>query len=147
MICKHFEAVGRTAPHGKKWFFDPKNMTDRKEWAQELMKKNGLPWKDDKWRWGTAKTVVHKNPSKDTLTYEGSLSCSPTQQENSLPQHHTGIIDSGATHLYIDPSAPHGRPDTRNTPITVDKANGKMVKSAATATLPITQLVCWWRKA
>ena len=89
---------------------------------------------------GTAKTVVHKNPSKDTIMYEASLSCSPTQQENILTQHHTGIVDSGATHLYIAPSAPHGQPDTKATPITVGMVNGQMAKSAATATLPTPQL-------
>ena len=72
--------------------------------------------------------------------YEASLSCSPTQQENILPQRHTGIVDSGSTHLYIAPSAPHGQPDTRAPPITVDMANGQMVKSIATATLPIPRL-------
>ena len=65
---------------------------------------------------GTAKTVVHKNPSKDTIVYEASLRYSPTQQENIFPQHHTGIVDSGATHLYIAPSAPHGQSDTKSTP-------------------------------
>ena len=72
--------------------------------------------------------------------YEASLSCSPTQQENILPQHHTGIIDSGETHLYIAPSAPHGQPDTTSTPITAGTANGQMVKLAATDTLPTPQL-------
>ena len=54
-----------------------------------------------------------------------------------LPQHHTGIVDSGATHLYISPSAPHGQPDTKATPITVGTANVQRLKSAATDTLPI----------
>ena len=77
---------------------------------------------------------------KDNIMYEASLSCSPTQQENILPQHHMGIVYSGATHLYISLSAPHGHPDTKATPITVGTVNGKMVKSAAKATLPIPQL-------
>ena len=77
--------------------------------------------------------------------YEASLSCSPTQQENILPQHHTGIVYSGATHLYIDPSVPHGQPDTEATPITVGTVNGKMVKSVAIATLPIPQLAADFR--
>ena len=47
MISKHCEAVGRTSPHGKKCFFDPKKMTERKDWARELMKKNGVPCKDN----------------------------------------------------------------------------------------------------
>ena len=72
--------------------------------------------------------------------YEASLSCSPTQQENILPQHHTGIVDSGATHIYIAPSAPYSQPNKKATPITVGTANGKMVKSEATATPPILQL-------
>ena len=47
MICKHCESVGRTTPHGKKCFLDPKKMTDRNEWAQELMEKYGIPCKDN----------------------------------------------------------------------------------------------------
>ena len=72
--------------------------------------------------------------------YEASLSCSITQQENITPQHHTVILDSGATHLYIVPSAPHGQPDTQATPFTVDTANEQMVKSEATDTLPILHI-------
>ena len=30
---------------------------------------------DDEWHVGTAKTVVLKNPNKDNLMYEASLSC------------------------------------------------------------------------
>ena len=47
MIRKYCEAVGRTPPHGKTCFFDLKKMTDRKEWAQELMEKNGVQCKED----------------------------------------------------------------------------------------------------
>ena len=105
------------------------------------MEKNGVLCKHDEGRWGTAKTLVHKNPSTDTIMYEASLSCSPMQQENIPLKHHTGIVDSGAAHLYIAPSTPYGHPDTTATPITVGTANGKMVKSAATATLSIPQLL------
>ena len=139
LICKKIEAVGRTTPHGKKCFFDPKNMNDRKEWARELMENNGVPCKDDKLRWGTAKTVVRINPSKDNIMYESSLSCILTQKGNILQQHRTGIVDSGATHIYIAPSAPHGHTDTKATPITVGTANGQMVISTAIDTLPIPQ--------
>ena len=114
-------------------------MTDRKEWSRELMENNGVSCKDDEWRWGIAKTVVHNNPSKDIILYEASLNCSPTQHGNNFPQHHTGIVDSGATHIYIAPSAPHGHPNTKATPIAVGTASGQMVKSTATATLPIPQ--------
>ena len=47
LICKHCEAIRRTTPHGNKCFFDPKKITDRKEWAHKLMEKNGVPCKDD----------------------------------------------------------------------------------------------------
>ena len=42
------------------------------------MEKKGVKCKDDEWRWGTEKTVVHKSPSKEYLMYEASLSCSTT---------------------------------------------------------------------
>ena len=69
--------------------------------------------------------------------YEASLSCSPTlmymstpheQQEHILPQQHTGIVDSGATHLCISPSAPHGPPDTSAVTVSVVTANGQVEK-------------------
>ena len=89
----------------------------------------------DEWRWGTAKTVVHKPPNKENLMYEASLICSPTQtyvpkiseeNENSLPQQHTRILDSGATHFYIAPNAPHGPLDTITATIKVGTANGQV---------------------
>ena len=55
--------------------------------------------------------------------YEASLSCSPTQQGKILLQHHTGIVDSGAIHLYIAQSALHGQPNTKASPIVVVTAN------------------------
>ena len=81
--------------------------------------------------------------------YEASLRCSPTQKhvpniseeiENSLPQQHTGIVDSGATHIYIAPNAPHGTLDTSAAKIRVGTANGQLATSAAKATLPIPKL-------
>ena len=81
--------------------------------------------------------------------YEASLICSttltytPTQnekQEHILPQQHTRIVDSGAMHLCIAPTAPHGPPDTRAATIILGTANGKVEISAAKATLPIPQL-------
>ena len=45
--------------------------------------------------------------------------------ENSLPQQHTGIVDSGATHLYIAQNAPHGLLDTSAATIKVGTANGQ----------------------
>ena len=81
--------------------------------------------------------------------YEDSLSCSPThmyipeiseENENSLPQQHTGIVGSGATHLYIAQNAPHGPLDTSATTIKVGTANGQVETAAAEATLPIPKL-------
>ena len=46
--------------------------------------------------------------------YEASLSCSPTNKahvEDKTPKHLTpeltGILNSGATHIYIAPNAPY----------------------------------------
>ena len=57
----------------------------------------------------------------------------PTQyegKEHILPQQHTRIVDSGATHLYIAPSSPHGPPDTSAATIKVGTANGQIEISA-----------------
>ena len=82
--------------------------------------------------------------------YEASLSCSPTRKtyiseenENILPPEQTGIVDSGATHVYIAPTAPHGPLDTSTSRIRVDTANGQLEISTAKATLPIPQLAAW----
>ena len=62
--------------------------------------------------------------------HEASLSCSPTRKtyiseenENSLPLEQTGIMDSGATHLYIAPKSPHGPLDTSASRIRVGTEN------------------------
>ena len=79
--------------------------------------------------------------------YEASLSCSPTRKtyasegnENILPPEQTGIVDSGATHLYIAPNAPYGQLDTTASKIRVGTANGKVEISTAKSILPIPQL-------
>ena len=41
-----------------------------------------------------------------------------------LPQKDTGIIDYGATHFYITPSAPHGPPNTSASQISVGTDTG-----------------------
>ena len=70
---------------------------------------------NDAWHVGPAqaKTVVLLyNPNKEKLQYEASLSCSPTNNayvsdntDKHLPPGKTGIVDSGATHIYIAPNA------------------------------------------
>ena len=96
---------------------------------------------------GPAKTVVLNNPNKDNLMYEASLSCSPStktyvsnREENSLPPDQTGIVDSGATHMYISPNAPYVQMNTTAKKIRVGTANGQVASSTATVTLPIPQL-------
>ena len=47
-VCTHCEAVGRTAPHRKNaCYFNPRKMTDRKDWAQKLIDEKGVACKDD----------------------------------------------------------------------------------------------------
>ena len=92
---------------------------------------------------------MHSYPIKETLFYEAILSFSPTlaymptpdaQQEHILPQQEMGIVDSGATHLYTAPSAPHGPPDTSAATISVGTENGQVENSSAKAILSIPQL-------
>ena len=86
---------------------------------------------------GQKKTVVHRNSIKEHLSYEASLGCSPTPSYiATLPTKttaadrifllhiYTGIVDSGATHLYIAPSAPNGPPNTSASQISVGTATG-----------------------
>ena len=66
----------------------------------------------------------------------------PTQYEEKkhiLPQKHTGFVDSGATHLYIDPTAAHGPLDTSAATIKVGTSNVQVETSAKKATLLIPQ--------
>ena len=79
--------------------------------------------------------------------YEASLRCSltrktyiPEENENSLPPEQTGIVDSGATHLYIAPNAPHGTMDTSASIIRVGTSKVQVTISTATAMLPIPKL-------
>ena len=62
------------------------------------------------------------------------------QQEHILPQQQTGIVYSGATHLYTAPSATHGPPNTSAATISVGTENGQVEKPSAKATLTIPQL-------
>ena len=84
--------------------------------------------------------------------YEASLRCSPTPSyipniptttaaaaRRILPQK-KGIVDSGATHFYIAPSAPHGHPNTSTSQISVVTATEHVERSSVIATLPIPQL-------
>ena len=42
-VYTHCESVDRTAPHrNNACYFDPINMTDRKEWAQKMMDEKGV---------------------------------------------------------------------------------------------------------
>ena len=47
-ICTHCEAIGRTASHKKNsCYFDPRKITDRKDWSRKLMDEKGVACKDD----------------------------------------------------------------------------------------------------
>ena len=48
-VCPHCNEVGHTASHkNNSCYFDPKIMTNRREWAQKLMDEKGVACKDDK---------------------------------------------------------------------------------------------------
>ena len=51
-----------------------------------------------------------------------------------------GIVDSGATHMYIAPNSPYEKIDTTEKKIRVGTANGQVASSIATATLSIPQV-------
>ena len=95
-----------------------------------------------------SKTVVLNNPNKDNLKYEASLRCSPTNNNsyvsNKIDKHllpeKTGIVDSGATHMYIAPNAPYEKMDTTGKQIRVGTANGQVASSTVTVTLSIPQV-------
>ena len=84
--------------------------------------------------------------------YEASLRCSPTHSSIStlqpnmpagaqhfLPQSDTGVVYSGATHLYIHSTAPHVPPKQRTPKISVGTATGHIERFSANAALPIPQ--------
>ena len=95
-----------------------------------------------------AKTVVLlNNPNKEKSQYEASLSCSPTnnayvsnKRDKHFPPEQTGIVDSGATHIYIAPNAPYKKMDTTGKHIRVGTANVQVANSTAMATLPVPQV-------
>ena len=148
--CKHCEAVGRTATHRhNRSYFNPRKNKDIEGWVKRLREEKLVPFNDEL-HVGTAKTVVLKHPNKEQIMYEASLSCSLTrntyipklseENKDSLLPKHTGIVDSGVTHLYIAPNAPHVPLGKSATRIRVGTANGQVSTSAAKATLPIPQL-------
>ena len=91
--------------------------------------------------------VLLNNPNKEKLQYEASLSCSPTNNsyvskktDKHLPPEKTGIVDSGATHIYIAPNEPYVKMGTTGKQIRVGTANGQVANSTAMATLLIPQV-------
>ena len=146
----HCAVVGRSAPYKKNaCYFYPKKMTDRRGGGCKLMDKKGVACKDNDCRWGTSKTLVHRNSINKNISYEDSLRCSPTPSYiDTLPtntkatrkfllQRDTDIVDSGATHLYIDPTAPRGPRNTSAPKISVGTATVYVDRLSETATLPI----------
>ena len=64
----------------------------------------------------------------------------PTITWDYISTNDTGVVDSGASHIYIAPSAPHGPPDITTPTVHVGTSTGTVQRSSATAALPITQL-------
>ena len=148
--CKYCKAVGRSVPHrNNHCFFDPRKNKSRVDWAAKLMEAKGIVF-NDAWHVGTAqsKTVVLLNDhNKEKLQDEASLRCSPTNNayvsnktDKHLPPEKTGIVDSGATHIYIAPNAPYEKMDTTGKHIRVGTANGQVPNYTDMATLPIPQV-------
>ena len=82
-----------------------------------------------------------------SLRFSTNLTYMPTpdvQQENIIPQQEKGILDSGATHLYIAPSTPYGPPDTSDVIISVGTENGQGENLSEKATLPTLQLAAYF---
>ena len=47
-MCLHCAAIDHTAPHqNNSYYFNPKNMTDRREWAQKFLDEKGVAYNDD----------------------------------------------------------------------------------------------------
>jgi len=85
----------------------------------------------------------HASPTPTTntlVTKQNQPHTVPVNNISPLPMSDTRITDSDATHIYIAPIAPHGPPDTTTTQVYVGTANGQVMSSSATATLPIPQL-------
>ena len=76
------------------WFFDPKKIMDRKEWAKKLMDSKGVACKDDEWYVGTvANVTVDKLViKKDNFTYAAILSSSPTPNNSKKLNHQAQIL-------------------------------------------------------
>ena len=65
-VCPHCAAVGRTAPHkNNSCYFNPKKMTERREWDRKFMDEKGVACNDDELRRGLAQTVVHIHSIKE----------------------------------------------------------------------------------
>ena len=57
-----------------------------------------------------------------------------------------GIVDSGATRIYIAPNAPYKKMDTNGKQIRVSTSNGQVENSTDIATIPIPQVNAYFPK-
>ena len=64
----------------------------------------------------------------------------PTVNWYYLSPNETGVVDSGTSHIYISPSAPHGPPDTTTLTVRVGTPNGQVQRSSVADSIPIPQL-------
>ena len=115
--------------------------------------KKGVAWKDEDWCQGDAEILVHRNFIKEHILYDGILRCSPlpssiptlppnanTVARRYILQRDTGVVNYGAAHVYIVPTALHGPTNTNTPKICVGTATGHVESSSATASLSILQL-------
>ena len=64
----------------------------------------------------------------------------PTVNWYYLSTNETGVVDLGASHIYISPSAPNGPPDTTTPTVCVGTPTGKIQRSLVIASIPIPQM-------
>ena len=74
-------------------------------------------------------TIVKSSPKPSVTT--------PT----SLPTSHMGIVDSGASYLYIAPKYPFRNSNPTVPKVCVGTVNSHIEKLSAIANLPITQMI------
>ena len=64
----------------------------------------------------------------------------PTLTWDYLSLNDTGVLESGASNIYISPSASHGPSNTTTTTVRIGTATGQVQLSLATASPPIPHL-------
>ena len=154
-VCTRCAAVRCLDSHKKgSCYFNPKKITERREWDCSLIDKKRVLNKDNDGRQGGSEIVVNINSIKETLSYDSILRFSPppgsiptlppnttTVARRSLPQRDNKVLKSCATHLYIAPTDTHSPRNTSTQFFCVGTATRHVERLLAMASLPIPQLV------